>query len=92
MTTYLNPMTMSKEEFLHKHGVEISPEDVANYQLTDHSELCVVCLVDNGAFTGAGVMDERDRRDFLDPSDTRPKRFYIVDTSHINMAGGPDRP
>ena len=89
MTIYLNPPKMSKEDFLLKKGARLPQEDVHTHNLDDHSKTCVVCLVDNGMFRAAGILDgQRDLSDFTDPSDHRPKKFYIVSTSDINAEGG----
>ncbi len=89
MTLYLNPTKISKEDFLQKYGTLVKPEEIAQKNLDDHSETCVVCLVDNGHFLAAGILDEqRDLSDFTDPRDFRPKKFYLVSTLHINAEGG----
>lgn len=91
MTQYLNPMTMSKEAFLEKHGVRIDENDLKSHINDDRSVTCVVVLVDNGPFTAAGIIcGEMDRRDFTDPNDFRPRSFYLVDTVDINNEGGVD--
>ena len=93
MTIYLNPQTMTKEEFLAKFGLGVPRGGLSESDVTDHSEVCVVCLVDNGPFRAAGIMNGmRDLRDFTLPEDGRPKTFYIVKTEDINREGGPDRP
>lgn len=92
MTIYLNPQTMSKEEFLQKHGVKVDPSTLSSDDFNDHSRICMVCLVNNGLFTAAGVIyGERDYREFLDKSDLRPKTFFMVRTSIINAEGGPNK-
>lgn len=99
MTQYLNPTTMTKEEFLAKHGQEIAEKALKtlstlkkNFSLEDRSENCVVVLVDNhGMFSAAGIMNgDRDLRDFTDPSDPRLRKFFLVSTAAINAEGGPD--
>ena len=93
MIIYLNPTEMTKEAFLKKHGRWLLRDEVANYNLDDHSETCVVCLVDNGPFTAAGIMHgQRDLEDFTDQDDPRFKTFYVVNTKDINAEGGPGRP
>ncbi|KKK79335.1 hypothetical protein LCGC14_2834550 [marine sediment metagenome] len=92
MTIYLNPLRMSKEEFLAEYGKEISQSDVAIADLDDHSKNCVVCLVDNGPFRAAGILHGQfDYDEFTSPDDPRPKKFYDVPTEVINAKGGPDR-
>jgi len=89
MTFYLNPTTMTKEEFLQIYGTSLQEGEVHQCNLDDHSETCIVCLVDNGPFRAAGILNgQRDLSDFTDPSDPRPKKFYAVSTSDINAEGG----
>lgn len=75
MGYYINPPDMSKEEFLQQHGTPISPADVKNHYTGDNLP---VCLVNNGAFTAAGIaFDPHEADAFLYP-DGRPKRWYTV--------------
>ncbi len=90
MTIYLNPTTMTKKEFLKKNGTLVPQDQVSSKNLDDHSEICIVCLVNNGPFTAAGILDgQRDFIDFIRPYDFRPKIFFTVPTSAINAEGGP---
>lgn len=82
MTKYINPPDCEKEEWLAKNAIMPS---IPIKTLTDvpdgHS---LVCLVDNGPFTAAAVVDsERDFRDFNDPRDYRPKRWLVVPTEKL---------
>lgn len=95
MTQYLNPSSMTKEEFLAKHGQKIAESalktlsTISNFE--DRSTNCVVVLVDNGAFSAAGILDgSRDLQDFTDPTDMRPRKFFLVETAAINAEGGVD--
>lgn len=95
MTQYLNPTSMTKEEFLAKHGQEIAESALKTvgigWNLKDRSTNCVVVLVDNGAFSAAGIMNgDRDLRDFTDPNDPRSRKFFLVKTAAINAEGGVD--
>lgn len=91
MTQYLNPTSMTKEAFLAKYGTQIEEVALKNFSPEDRSVNCVVVLVDNGAFSAAGIMDgERDLCDFTDPSDPRPRKFFLVKTAAINAMGGVD--
>ena len=83
---------MTKEEFLQKYGVQVQRGSLLNWDCDDHSETCVICLVDNGQFTAAGILyGQGDLLDFTDPSDLWPKKFYIVHTTAINAEGGPSK-
>ena len=89
MTIYLNPTTMTKEEFLLKHGEEISRARLANFNLDDRTRNCIVCLVLNPGFSAAGVMnDAQDYERFSNSKDHRLKKFYVVSTEAINAEGG----
>lgn len=71
MGCYINPKTMSKEDWLNKFAtphpgpVPVSPD------------VLPICLVDNGMFTAAAVAyDQREADAFNLPSDRRPKFWY----------------
>ncbi len=52
MGYYVDPPTGTKEEWLDFHGVEVMPGDLS----WGHSpDTVLVCLVDNGPFTAAGI-------------------------------------
>lgn len=74
MGYYINPKGESKEDFLIREGqpvmVPAIPEDGENV---------LVCVIDNGYFTAAGVCySAEEMHAFADPSDTRPKRWFVV--------------
>lgn len=92
MTIYLSPSRMTKEEFLQKHGEPVPESNIVLYNLDKHDKACIVCLVDNGPFTAAGILyGELDREAFTSPTDPRPRAFFRVPTSAINEEGGPSR-
>ena len=73
---YVNPPTERKEAFLRNEGTEI--DKAPQWSEVPEGTLPVV-LVDNGPFTAAGIaFSERELREFSDPGDYRPKRWYIV--------------
>lgn len=95
MTQYLNPPSMTKEGFLTKYGQEIAESALKTasigWNLKDRSTNCVVVLVDNVAFSAAGILGgSSDLQDFTDPSDPRPRKFFLVKTAAINAVGGVD--
>lgn len=79
MGLYVNPKGQSKEAWLAEHG-EITDAPASVKERPGHLP---VCLVDNGAFTAAGVaVDEQELSMFKgNGRDPRPKRWYWVATS-----------
>ena len=77
MGCYVKPPAMTKEGWLEQHGLPVSRPIVFSDVPAD---CLLVCLMDNGPFTAAGVaFDEREFVAFNDdPTDTRPKQWYIV--------------
>ena len=74
MGYYINPVNETKEEFLEKHGQRVKKEE-----LKIVSDSLPVVLIDNGDFTAAGICyDEKELREFTDPQDYRPKKYYQV--------------
>jgi hypothetical protein len=80
MGAYINPENMTKEEWLANNGQLIAypPE-----KFDEMPGKLAVCLVDNGAFTAAGIaFDERELQAFTHP-DGRPKKWYWVDKEKL---------
>jgi hypothetical protein len=74
---YINPKQCSKEYWLESFGTRITEHDAKAHSATRGNTL-VVCLVDNGAFTAAGIAyDDRERDAFSRP-DGRHKVWYLV--------------
>lgn len=77
MGYYINPADMSKESWLSLNGRRISQLDVGNFDFS--GDELPVCLVNNGAFTAAGIAyDKSEAQAFNNPSDARPKIWYAV--------------
>ena len=84
MGCYVNPVNVNKEAWLEKNATwkGTTPPD---WSAVPQGEL-PVCLVDNGAFSAAGVAYSSDElRVFSDPRDVRHKRWYIVPTSKLHQ-------
>lgn len=76
MGYYIDPEKESKENFLKTNGEEINWSVVKKFDYSQ--EKLPVCLVDNGAFTAAGIVyDRQEAEAFLNP-DGRPKRWFLV--------------
>ena len=72
MGYYINPEGTSKELWLREHGTPISAAEALSHDPTGPS--LPVCLVDNGAFTAAGIgYDPTRGRGFRIPGWTEKK-------------------
>ncbi len=91
MSLYINPSSMTKEEFLMKFGAEFSISDIdeiSDWDPLDKSERCIVSLVQNLSFSAAGIIeDQRDLDRWAEPEDRRPQRWFVVQTADINEFG-----
>ncbi len=81
MGYYINPTDgSSKENWLEKNGKLAFVNEVNK---CDYHKQNPVCLIDNGAFTAAGIgYNERETNVFLAP-DGRPKKWYLVDKDKL---------
>ena len=78
MGCYINPKDCTKEEFLRKKGLEIlGPEWPSD------DDYALICLVDNGVFTAAGICCSQWERDAFAVEDGRPKRWFMVKKSEL---------
>jgi len=81
MGYYVNPSNESKESFLMHSGTRI-PSSTAWADVPKGS--LPVVWVDNGFMTAAGICyDESEFKQFLDPSDERPKKIYTVEIEKL---------
>lgn len=81
MGYYINPETGNKEDWLKDHGQSISTTDLDNFDFTDNLP---VCLVNNGAFTAAGIaFDIRELAEFNRPDDIRSRKWYSVSRDNL---------
>lgn len=79
MGIHINPRDMTKEEWLARHGTEVEPV----WSLADPAK-ALVCLVDNGLFTAAGViLDDDEWVAITDPDDPRPRRWFLVEREEL---------
>lgn len=77
MGYYINPLDETKESFLERVGTKI---DVPPLNYTEIlPKMALVCLVDSGALTAAGIVYDQLELDEFDRSDDhRPKTWYLV--------------
>lgn len=87
MGLYINPPEETKEQFLDREGRILQ---FPKYPPPEEDVL--VCLVDNGIFTAAGVVcDQRDWNDFSEyKKDKRKKKWYLVNKSLLPNVTGND--
>lgn len=84
MGLYINPEIITKEEWLLSNG---DPVGLPSWPPPE--DKCLVCLVDNGVFTAAGVAySQREFDAFNQPDDSRPKRWYLVATDRVREVVG----
>jgi hypothetical protein len=90
MGYYINPQTMTKEEFLATHAAEVDYATVSKFSYPPTDKIPVV-LVDNRAFTAAAIAySPLERDEFLDTRDKRPKKYFLVPLNVLNQAAGLD--
>lgn len=92
MGIYINPKDTTKEDFLRglldEGKAKIIPHvPSAHFQTAEQcrqpEDMVVVCVVDNGAFTAAGIaFDKRELAAFVYP-DERPRLFLAVHVSAL---------
>lgn len=92
MGYYINPKNMSKEEWLSENHSEVLKEaPSSNIRInSDGSKDMAVVLVDNGAFTAAGVAYSQDELNAFtaNKNDHRPKIFLWVPLQKIEEVLG----
>lgn len=84
MGYYINPPTMTKEDWLEQNAVGYSPTAPATSAIPDQPNLTLVCWVENFFFTAAGIVyNDRELAAFTAPDDFRPKEWFWVDTEKV---------
>jgi len=86
MGCYINPKDCIKEEWLIKNGILVSKDKMEARLLASilPEEKMLVALVNNGAFTAAGVMfNDREVEAFTEPSDTRKIFYFQVEVEKL---------
>lgn len=85
MGCYLNPRDEEKEVFLGREGIRIPDA------LWPSGDMYLVCLVDNGPFTAAGICYNRLEMDrFLMDRSGRARTWYWVPKEKVRGILGPD--
>lgn len=80
MGAYVNPKDETKENFLERVGRKIpGPGSFTDFK----SDELPVCLINNYAFTAAGIcFNERELKEFANIAD-RPTKWFIVKKSEL---------
>ncbi|MCX6778630.1 MAG: hypothetical protein NTU97_00145 [Candidatus Magasanikbacteria bacterium] len=82
MGQYVNPPHGTKETWLNANGI-MAPMSRITWSDVPTGMLPVI-LVNNGAFTAAGVAYDKDElAAFQTPSDTRPRKVFFVTTAKL---------
>lgn len=79
MGYYINPKDQSKEDWLQRHGIPVSRDemDLVNNWKGDGA-VVPVCWVDNGGFTAAGIAYDPNEVKAFRHEDGRPKVWFLV--------------
>ncbi len=88
MGAYVNPEGETKEQWLEREGLEVTRTQIQffmyDFEPANEEFYLPVVLIDNGYFTaGAIAYDARERDAFLNPADTRPKRYFTVELKKL---------
>lgn len=76
---YINPRTVTKEQWLTEHALPITPAEAKNWDFEAHPDEYPVAHVDNGDFTAAGVApDAAELSRWFSPDDDRERHFFRV--------------
>ena len=80
MSRHINPKNGSKEQFLEEYGLLIDSDEARSLAFADiPKESVLVCLINNGAFTAATIIEiEQELKEVQDPRDRRQKQFFFV--------------
>ena len=85
MGYYINPPGQTKEQWLKAYAIEIGENGARSHTAGDN---LVVCLVDNGWMTAAGICYDDHERDMFMLPDTdghqRPRKWYVVSRAQLS--------
>lgn len=91
MGLYINPESKTKEQWLDDNSIECVAGPIPTVKMFEGvSGHTVVCLVDNGDFTAAGVAyDAEELRRFTYPCG-RPKIWYLIPNENLDKVTNGD--
>ena len=81
MGAYINPDNCEKEEWLNKNAETISEREFREFKF-DNEKLPIV-LINNGAFTAAGIAYCKKERDIFSHEDGRFKLYFSTDKEKL---------
>ncbi len=88
MGYYVNPPTESKEAFLKREATEISRETFLSITFPNGSRVVPLVLVLNPAFSACAIgYSKAEVEYYADPSDIRPKKFFLIEHSKLEAIG-----
>jgi len=80
MGLYINPQEVSKEQWLNDNGEQLEKAPV---KMRENKEEILVCLIDNGPFTAAGVAFNQAELNNFCKEDMRYKEWFVVGLDKI---------
>ncbi len=83
MGCYINPKDQSKESWLAKNAIIVVRDVVETFDYNDSQGLVPVVLINNGAFTAAGVAYDADERDVFLAPDLRERMYFLVEIDKV---------
>ena len=87
MGFYVNPPSMEKEQFLEKYGERLNCAPNEDFDFS--GDFLPVCWIHNGSFSAAGIVySVRELHAFSNPSDKRPKLWFLVKKEHLEEKAG----
>lgn len=89
MGFYINPADgSSKEEFIEKYGKPLFHIPSENFDFVGSDSLPVCWVVNNGFTAACIVYCARELHAFCNPSDTRPKSWFLIKKEHLEEEAG----
>jgi len=84
MGYYVNPEEVTKEEWLVKNATPLTEMLLVDWQAVRDENMLPVVLINNGAFTAAGIAFSKSELEaFTSPDDYRPKKYYKASTEKL---------
>jgi len=76
-SSYINPKDQSKDQWLEDHGMLI--QQPLSWSIEFPADSTLVCLIQNPLFSAAAICRTKRNFDrFRNPTDQRPKKWYLV--------------